>query len=176
MALVKEYLDITKNYKELYGEKTLVLMQVGSFYECYAIKKEKNVYEGSNILDFTQINDMVIANKNTILDGNEIVMAGFGLAQKDKYVKKMIAHGYTVLVYDQTSDTKNTTRSLDSIYSPGTFFDNNDYYSLNNDDLNENTNLSNNTICIWIHHSKLNKSVKTETITIGLNIINIWII
>jgi DNA mismatch repair protein MutS len=174
MALVKEYLDITKNYKELYGEKTLVLMQVGSFYECYAIKKAKNVYEGSNILDFTQINDMVIANKNTVVDGNEIVMAGFCLAQKDKYVKKMIAHGYTVLVYDQTSDTKNTTRSLDSIYSPGTFFDNNDYYSLSNDELNENTNLSNNTICIWIHYSKLNKSVKTETITIGLNIINIF--
>ena len=179
MALVKEYLDITKKYKELYGEKTLVLMQVGSFYECYAIKKGKNIYEGSNILDFTQINDMVIANKNTFIDNNEIVMAGFCLAQKDKYVKKMINHGYTVLVYDQTSDTKNTTRCLDSIYSPGTFFDNNDYYSLtneysNSENSNINNNLNNNTICIWIHYSKLNKSVKTETITIGLNIINIF--
>ena len=179
MALVKEYLDITKKYKELYGEKTLILMQVGSFYECYAIKKGKNIYEGSNILDFTQINDMVIANKNTFVDNNEIVMAGFCLAQKDKYVKKMINHGYTVLVYDQTSDTKNTTRCLDSIYSPGTFFDNNDYYSLtneysNSENSNINNNLNNNTICIWIHYSKLNKSVKTETITIGLNIINIF--
>ena len=174
MALVKEYLDITKKYKALYGERTLVLMQVGSFYECYAIKKAKNVYEGSNILDFTQINDMIIANKNTSIDGNEIVMAGFCLAQKDKYVKKMINNGYTVLVYDQDSDTKNTTRSLDCIYSPGTFFDNNDYYSLNNEDTNENNNLSNNTICIWIHYSKLNKLIKTETISIGLNIINIF--
>ena len=179
MALVKEYLDITKKYKQLYGEKTLVLMQVGSFYECYAIKKGKNIYEGSNILDFTQINDMVIANKNTFVDNNEVVMAGFCLAQKDKYVKKMIMHGYTVLVYDQTSDTKNTTRCLENIYSPGTFFDNNDYYSLtnensNNENSNTNNNLSNNTICIWIHYSKLNKSVKTETVTIGLNIINIF--
>jgi DNA mismatch repair protein MutS len=174
MALVKDYLDITKKYKALYGERTLVLMQVGSFYECYAIKKAKNVYEGSNILDFTQINDMIIANKNTSIDGNEIVMAGFCLAQKDKYVKKMINNGYTVLVYDQDSDTKNTTRSLDCIYSPGTFFDNNDYYSLNNEDYNENNNLSNNTICIWIHYSKLNKVIKTETISIGLNIINIF--
>jgi DNA mismatch repair protein MutS len=172
MALVKEYLDITKKYKALYGERTLVLMQVGSFYECYAIKKAKNVYEGSNILDFTQINDMIIANKNTSIDGNEIVMAGFCLAQKDKYVKKMITNGYTVLVYDQTSDTKNTTRTLDCIYSPGTFFDNNDYYSLNNEDsnntnININNNLSNNTICIWIHYSKSNKLHKTENITIG---------
>ena len=174
MALVKEYLTITKKYKSLYGEKTLVLMQVGSFYECYAIKKAKNEYEGSNIVDFTQINDMIIATKNTYIDNNEVVMAGFCLAQKDKYVKKMITHGYTVVVYDQDSDNKNTSRSLDCIYSPGTFFDNNDYYSLNNEDLNENYNFSNNTICIWIHYSKLTKLVKTESITIGLNIINIF--
>ena len=174
MALVKEYLEITKKYKALYGERTLVLMQVGSFYECYAIKKSKNVYEGSNILEFTQINDMIIANKNTSIDNNEVVMAGFCLAQKDKYVKKMITHGYTVLVYDQDSDTKNTTRSLDCIYSPGTFFDNNDYYSLNNEGLSENNNLSNNTICIWIHYSKLNKPNIIENVTIGLNIINIF--
>jgi len=174
MALVKEYLEITKKYKALYGERTLVLMQVGSFYECYAIKKSKNVYEGSNILEFTQINDMIIANKNTSIDNNEVVMAGFCLAQKDKYVKKMITHGYTVLVYDQDSDTKNTTRSLDCIYSPGTFFDNNDYYSLNNEGFNENNNLSNNTICIWIHYSKLNKPTIIENVTIGLNIINIF--
>jgi len=174
MALVKEYLTITKKYKELYGEKTLILMQVGSFYECYAIKKAKDVYEGSNILEFTQINDMIIANKNTYVDNNEIVMAGFCLAQKDKYVKKMINHGYTVILYDQDSDNKNTTRSLDCIYSPGTFFDNNDCYSLNSDGNNENNNLSNNTICIWIHYSKSSKLVKTESISIGLNIINIF--
>lgn len=174
MALVKEYLDITKKYKALYGERTLLLMQVGSFYECYAIKKAKNVYEGSNILEFTQINDMIIANKNTYIDDNEVVMAGFCLAQKDKYVKKMITHGYTIVVYNQDGDTKNTTRSLDCIYSPGTFFDNNDYYSLNNEDFNENNNLSNNTICIWIHYSKLNKPNIIENVTIGLNIINIF--
>ena len=174
MALVKEYLDITKKYKALYGERTLLLMQVGSFYECYAIKKAKNVYEGSNILEFTQINDMIIATKNTYIDDNEVVMAGFCLAQKDKYVKKMITHGYTIVVYNQDGDTKNTTRSLDCIYSPGTFFDNNDYYSLNNEDFNENNNLSNNTICIWIHYSKLNKPNIIENVTIGLNIINIF--
>ena len=106
MALVKEYLDITKKYKELYGEKTLVLMQVGSFYECYAIKKGKNVYEGSNILDFTQINDMVIANKNTFVDNNEVVMAGFCLAQKDK-IKEINSLGIEIeMLNKQLKDTK----------------------------------------------------------------------
>ena len=173
MALVKEYLDYTKKYKSIYGEKTLVLMQVGSFFECYAIKKAEGLYEGSNILDFAQINDMIIANKNTC--DNNIVMAGFGLAQLDKYVKKMLNNGYTVVVYVQDVQSKNTTRSLGCIYSPGTYFDNNDYYNLTDND-NENYNinkLSNNTLCIWIHYSKPNKIIKTENITIGLNIIDI---
>ena len=29
MALVNEYFDLTKKYIKLYGEKTIVLMQVG---------------------------------------------------------------------------------------------------------------------------------------------------
>ena len=89
MTLVEEYLEYTKNYKAIYGEKSLVLMQVGSFYECYAIKKGEGIYEGSNIVDFAQINDMVIANKNTSVNDCDVVMAGFGLPQIDKYVKRM---------------------------------------------------------------------------------------
>ena len=167
MTLVEEYLEHTKNYKAIYGEKSLVLMQVGSFYECYAIKKGEGIYEGSNIVDFAQINDMVIANKNTSIDDCDVVMAGFGLPQIDKYVKKMLINGYTIIIYAQDTQAKNTTRSLMAICSPGTFFDNND----NTNSISE--NLSNNSLCLWIHYSKHSKFVKTETITFGLNIIDI---
>jgi|UniRef100_A0A6C0CDN9 DNA mismatch repair protein MutS len=169
MTLVKEYLEYTKHYKVIYGTKTLVLMEVGSFYECYAIKKAEGVYEGSDILDFTQINDMIIANKNTCVDEQNIVMAGFGVTQLDKYVRKMLLHGYTIVVYIQDKQASKTTRSLGCIYSPGTYFDNNDYYSQGG----ANESLSNNTMCIWIHYSKKNRIVKEETITIGLTLIDI---
>jgi DNA mismatch repair protein MutS len=173
MTLVEEYLEHTKNYKAVYGNKTLVLMQVGSFYECYAIKKGEGIYEGSNIVDFAQINDMVIANKNTTVNDDNVVMAGFGLPQLDKYVKRMLNNGYTVIIFAQDLQMKNTSRSLMAIYSPGTYFDSNDNTNSDNDNLNSNTNLSNNTLCLWIHYSKPNKFVKTETLTIGLNIIDI---
>jgi DNA mismatch repair protein MutS len=176
MTLVKEYLELTKQHKEIYGEKTLVLMEVGSFFECYAIKKAEGVYEGSAILDFTQINDMIIANKNTYVDEHNVVMAGFGVTQLDKYVRKMLLHGYTIVVYIQDKQNTKTTRSLGCIYSPGTYFDNNDYYSLcanTNDNSSNNEYLSNNTMCIWIHYSKKNKIVKEEMITIGLTLIDI---
>ena len=171
MTLVKEYLELTKHYKVIYGAKTLVLMEVGSFYECYAIKKAEGLYEGSDILEFTQINDMIIANKNTYVDESNVVMAGFGVTQLDKYVRKMLLHGYTIVVYIQDKQPNKTTRSLGCIYSPGTYFDNNDYYSQCG--TNSNDYLTNNTMCIWIHYSKKNRIVKEEMITIGLTLIDI---
>jgi DNA mismatch repair protein MutS len=173
MTLVEEYLEHTKNYKEIYGSKTLVLMQVGSFYECYAIKKGEGIYEGSNIVDFAQINDMVIANKNTTVNDENVVMAGFGLPQLDKYVKRMLNNGYTVIIFAQDLQMKNTSRSLVGIYSPGTYFDTNDNTNSDSENSSSNTNLSNNTLCLWIHYSKPNKVVKNETLSIGLNIIDI---
>jgi DNA mismatch repair protein MutS len=173
MTLVEEYLEYTKNYKEVYGDKTLVLMQVGSFYECYAVKKGEGIYEGSNIVDFAQINDMVIANKNTTVNDDNVVMAGFGLPQLDKYVRRMLHNGYTIIIFAQDLQMKNTTRSLMGIFSPGTYFDTNDNTNSDGENLNSSTNLSNNTLCLWIHYSKPNKFVKNETLTIGLNIIDI---
>ena len=74
-------------------------MQVGSFFECYAMLEPDGSYSGSHIQEFATINDMSIA-KNICVGKNEIVMAGFGLGQLEKYVKNVI-HGYTVVVYSQ---------------------------------------------------------------------------
>ena len=35
MALIKEYFELTCKYLQDYGENTILLMQVGSFYEVY---------------------------------------------------------------------------------------------------------------------------------------------
>ena len=32
---VKDYFDIHNFYEKIYGKKTIILMQVGSFHECY---------------------------------------------------------------------------------------------------------------------------------------------
>jgi hypothetical protein len=42
MTIVKEYLDYTEKWKNEYGEKTLVLMQVGSFFEAYGLLDKDN--------------------------------------------------------------------------------------------------------------------------------------
>ena len=35
MALIKEYFALTKKYMDEYGAKTVVLLQVGAFFEVY---------------------------------------------------------------------------------------------------------------------------------------------
>lgn len=53
MALIKEYFELTKKYQEDYGENTIILMQVGSFFEVYGIYDiNKEAITGSKIVDF----------------------------------------------------------------------------------------------------------------------------
>lgn len=162
MTIVKDYLDLTSKWKNEYGERTLLLMQVGSFFEAYGLLDENNNIKGSNIVDFAEINDMAISRKNICVGKSKVVMAGFGLPQLDKYIKKLQDNGYTIVVYVQDSQSKNTTRSLNGIYSPGTYFS------------NESKDLTNNIICIWINHSS-NKIIGIgEQINIGISNIDIF--
>ena len=56
MTIIQDYLSLTSKYKEEYSDKTLLLMQVGSFFECYALIDDKTgSYYGSNIQDFSDI-------------------------------------------------------------------------------------------------------------------------
>ena len=162
MTIVKDYLDLTEKWKNEYGERTLLLMQVGSFFEAYGLLDENNMIKGSNIVEFAEINDMAISRKNICVGKNKVVMAGFGLPQLDKYIKKLQDNGYTIVVYVQDSQSKNTTRSLNGIYSPGTYFS------------NDSKDLTNNIICIWINHSS-NKIIGIgEQINIGISNIDIF--
>ena len=170
MGIVEDYLEYTKEYCSLYGEKTLVLMQVGSFFECYALLMHDGSYWGSHIQEFANINDMVISKKNVCVGDLNVVMAGFGINQLEKYVKKMQNAGYTIPVFVQDIQGKNTTRSLSCIYSPGTFFNTSDCTDNQNDFT---YGLTNNTICIWIHITQPNKITPDENITFGISIIDI---
>ena len=72
------------------------------------------------------------------LGNKHVVMAGFKDIMIEKYLKKLQDDGLTVVVYTQDEAAKNTTRSLQGIYSPGTYF------------ADETTNLTNNLTCVWI--------------------------
>ena len=53
MSLITTYLKLTKEYSDKYGDKTVVLMMVGSFYEIYG-EKTSNIY-GSFLITGSKI-------------------------------------------------------------------------------------------------------------------------
>lgn len=143
MALVKDYLNYTNQYKDEYGEQTIVLMQVGSFFEVYALRDAEGKHTGSDIDAFVRINEMIIATKaRSFVDKKQVVMAGFGVDHLEKYATKLQAHGYTLVVFTQDVQGKNTTRSLSEIISPGTHFS------------DETSQTSNTTMSVWVEQTK----------------------
>jgi DNA mismatch repair protein MutS len=152
MALIKDYFEKTIKYQSEYGEKTIVLMQVGAFFEVYGLKnKTTGETTGSRIVDFSRTCDLNIADKKVCVGADCVVMAGFSHYMLDKYLKKLQESGYTTAVYVQDEQMKNTTRSLAGIYSPGTYFS------------NDFSQITNNTTCIWVNQIEMFpfSSVKT---------------
>ena len=99
MALIKEYFDLTKKYCNEYGEKTILLMQVGAFFEVYGIlDKKTNNISNSQILEFSRICDLAVVEKNVCVGKDNVVMAGI----KDiilENIKKIIIHGQLTFMF-----------------------------------------------------------------------------
>ena len=161
MALVKEHLEQTKTWKKEFGEKTLVLTQVGSFFESYGLKSDDGVIHGSNIVEFAALNDMVVANKNCNVGDHMVVMAGVGVPYIEPYLKKMQEHDYTIVLYRQDSACKGTGRSLAEIISPGTFF------------ATDSSALSNSILCVWLHKTPASAYSLTSYVMLTVGVANI---
>jgi len=87
MVLIQEYFSLLNNYKEKYGDKTLLFMQVGSFIEVYSKSPEDK-----DMVEFTTTCELKIANKP--LGKDKIYMAGFRDYMIDKYIQKMVIYLY----------------------------------------------------------------------------------
>ena len=64
MAVAESYFSLTEKYNLLYGDKTILLMQVGSFFEVYGLKEDDGTISGSLITEFSKIFDFKISEKN----------------------------------------------------------------------------------------------------------------
>jgi DNA mismatch repair protein MutS len=158
MAVVKEYFKYTRDLENDYGKQTIVLMQVGAFFEAYGLKSDttKTDYENSNIFDYANLCELKIAEKQPLNTGEHYYMAGFRDYSLDKYLKKLHEANYTVAVYKQDEKATGTTRSLLGIYSPGTYFP------------KESSQITNSISCIWLVYSS-----STKKYVIGLSNIDV---
>lgn len=170
-GIFTEYFQYTKEYQEKYGKNTIVLMQVGAFFEVYGIKHTSTAeITGSLIQDLSEICQLNISEKKITYGSPEkqIIMAGFRDFTIDKYLLKLTEAGYTVPVFIQEKDGRSITRKLDRIYSVGTYL---------SCDTDSSPSISNNIMCVWMEtfqpYSRTINAIR-DTIVIGVSVINIF--
>lgn len=166
MSLIQDYFTKTQQLFSKYGKKSLILMQVGSFFEVYAYRNTTTgIIYGSCLEEFVTLCDFAepsIKHTKDIPKDSEVLMSGFPEYMIDKYAGRMQEHGYTCAIYRQDSNMKHTTRSLDIICSPGTHF---------TDESKQ--QLSNNTMCIWIYNRTKSQFNSSNQIMFGMSSIDI---
>jgi len=116
--IIDDYLFYTKDFKKKYGEKTIVLMQVGSFFEIYSISDDTD----SEIYKIGDICNIIISKKNKSIKEVSIhnpLMAGFPLYVITKYQNILLQNNYTIVMIEQVTEPPNPDRKVTEILSPG---------------------------------------------------------
>ena len=116
--ILHQYNNYCIKYKKIYGENTVVLIQIGGFFEIY-------YYEGENLgePDIHYLYDDVLNMENIGVKRNknyEYLMAGFPIIAKDKYFGYLLERGYTTVLIEQLTKGAKAERDFTQILSPGT--------------------------------------------------------
>ena len=87
MTLIDDYFELQETYEKKFGEKTIVLMQVGGFFEVYGVVtdtiKKGRIYE---ICDLTNLNVSKRHSKTDPISLKNPLMAGFPNHSFDKWL------------------------------------------------------------------------------------------
>jgi DNA mismatch repair protein MutS len=123
--LYDDYINYCEKYKKLYGEKMLVLMEVGSFFEFYAVENE-TVKEGANINEICSILNIQSTRKNKSIpecSRTNPLMAGFPSHSLKKFIDMLLLENYTIILIEQITPPPNPKRDVTQIISPATYLD-----------------------------------------------------
>ena len=121
--MIEDYLEYTRVYKEKYGDKCIVLMQVGSFFEIYTIYPNTDTSLNNDVYVIAELCGIQTSRKNKTIAEISLanpVMAGFPLASLPKFRDKILSSNYTIVLVEQVSEPPNPVRKVTDIISPGT--------------------------------------------------------
>jgi len=169
-SIYYEYFQVEKENKIKYGKNTILLYQVGAFFEIYGLKHtEQFIPEYDTIEQACHMGDLAFTMKQKVsftLDGVvcQIYMAGFRDTQLDKYLDKFTKQGYTIVVYVQEDELgqgqgqgRRRNRIFQGVFTPSTYI---------SSDATPTSTETNNIMCIWIESSAKNIVVGISTINI----------
>jgi DNA mismatch repair protein MutS len=123
--LLKQYFAWQHEYEDKFGPLTVVLVQIGGFYECYQVFDDVGkVVVLSDILNIQKTHKSKAKDEGP----RNPKMLGFPDHSIDKFVIKLLAKGWTIIRVDQydseVSSQKEKDRAVSQIYSPSTYIEN----------------------------------------------------
>ena len=107
MTLIDDYLDEQIKYEQKYGKYTIVLMQVGHFYEAYGVDNDQENTNSENMIRLADIMNIQMTRKNKSITGNSRgnpLMIGVNIYSIDKYIQILLNANYTIVLISQTSE------------------------------------------------------------------------
>ena len=125
--LVKDYFEIHDHYSKIYGkDRTIILMQVGSFHECYCTNDR-----GLDLIKLASKLDVSCPLKNgkKPISSSNPRMLGFPIYVVHNFIEKLCNLNFTVVLIDQVTKPPKPKREVVGIYSPATYIENNKSYS-----------------------------------------------
>ncbi len=123
-TMIQIYFDYQEEFERKYGTNTLVLMQVGSFFEFYGVhNKIEKIGNAKVVSDLINITLSRRDKSNLENSRSNALMAGFPTANLNKYLNVLIQNSYTVIVIEHITSAPDPLREITHIYSPSTYID-----------------------------------------------------
>lgn len=162
MSFLEEYFRLQKEYDLKYGDRTLLFMQNGSFYEFYyLLGNSQDLTLIENISDLLGLRLALKDGKNRTKAGtiSNPYLIGFPCTVYEKYKNILLNNNYTLVRYDQTKADK-TKREFIEVSSPLT-------------DNNYVTGITNNIMTIYIETLDNCKKIEQINLLIGVSVIDV---
>jgi DNA mismatch repair protein MutS len=118
-----DYIAYTEEYQKKYGDKCVVFMQVGDFFEIYAVQNEEERV-GADIYKICDLCNIQVSRKNKgNVENNRQnpLMAGFPLQAIHKFIQILIQYQYTIVLIRQVTLPPNPKREVTEVISPSTY-------------------------------------------------------
>ncbi len=123
--LTVTYFKLQRLFEKKYGKNTVVLMEIGTFFEVYEVNNdEEQVGKAKEIAELLNI-QLTRKNKSILENSKENpIMAGVPAISLEKHLARIISEQkYTVVIIKQRGLPPKVSRYLDTVVSPGTNFD-----------------------------------------------------
>ena len=121
MTIINDYLELQEKFEKKYGEHTIVLMEVGSFFEIYGVVND--TVKRGRIYEVAEITNLSVSKKNSKTEPISLknpLMAGFPNHSFDKWKNILLKNNYSIIKIEQDRHgVKDPKREITEIISPG---------------------------------------------------------